>query len=58
MDTTKPWQKSDVEIQPELRQFAGNVGVQFFLGDALENLQVGIARALRVCRSWQQFSPR
>ena len=40
------------EIQAELRQLAGNVGVQFFQGDAFEDLQVSIAGTSAHRQSW------
>jgi len=33
-----------------LRQLAGDVGIQFFRGNAVEHFQIGVAGALRVRR--------
>ena len=38
--------KLNVDVQTELRELAGNVGVQPFLGDAFKNLEISIAGVL------------
>src|SRR5260370_28820077 len=40
--------KFHVDIEAELRELAGNVGVQSFLSDAFEDLEISIARMLRI----------
>src|SRR5260370_41478425 len=40
--------KFHVDIEAELRELAGNVGVQSFLSDAFKNLEIGIAGMLRI----------
>src|SRR6266436_9503016 len=48
--------KFNVDIEAELRELTGNVGVQPFLGDAFENLKISIARMLRVRRGGDIFA--
>ena len=38
----------DAEVEAKLRQLAGDVGVEIFLGDAFEDFEIGIAGALGV----------
>src|SRR5260370_33502444 len=40
--------KFHVDIEAELGELAGNVGVQSFLIDAFQNLEIAIARMLRI----------
>src|SRR5260370_1211286 len=40
--------KFHVDIEAELSELAGNVGVQSFLSDAFKNLDIGIAGMLRI----------
>src|SRR5260370_12198130 len=40
--------KFDVDVEAELRELSGNVGVQPFLSDAFKNLEIGIAGMLRI----------
>ena len=47
----QPLAEFGAQIQTELRQLAGNVGLQFFLCDAVEDFQISVASALRIGRS-------
>src|SRR5207245_1090061 len=40
--------KFRVDVESKLRELARNVGLQFFVGDGLKNLKIGVAGALRV----------
>ncbi len=46
----QPFAEFHAEVQAELRQFAGDIGVQLLLGDAVINIQVGVAGLLCIRR--------